>query len=129
MSVQVTGSLGGLQLQPFNIPFLETPLENAVDVTTLGFDMYTDFVSQKRQWEIQWKMLTESQYDDLRAVYDSQWSTGIYPVFIVDYYGISSRVRMYLNAKDIRKDGCQLWNVAVRLVEREAIDSTIGDIS
>lgn len=122
------GTLGGVTLQPFNIPFLETPLENAVDVTALSFKTYTDFVNQKREWEISWKVLTESQYNDLKAVFNSQFATGDYPNFVVPYYSIDVPVRVYINSKDIRKNGCQVWNVGIRLVEREP-DSSIGDVS
>lgn len=127
--MNVTGTLGGLQLEPFTIPFLEKPLENAVDVTTLDFGLYTDFVNQKRQWTLNWALLDESEYNDLRAVYDSQFITNAYPIFVVPYYGINVSVRMYINDKDIRKDGCDIRNVEVILVEAPIVDSSVGDSS
>lgn len=116
--MNVTGTLGGVQLEEFTIPFNETPLENAVDVTTLDFTVYTDFVNQKREWELNWRVLDESQYNAIRAVYDTQFTTGVYPTFVVPYYGINSKVRMYINAKNIQKDGCHIKDVQIRLLER-----------
>lgn len=115
--MNLTGTLGGLQLEAFVIPFIETPLENSQDNTTLDFTMYTDFINRKREWELNWKVLTEDQYDDLKAVYDSQFTTHTYPTFVVSYYSISTPVRMYINPKDIQRDGCQIRDVQVRLVE------------
>lgn len=114
----VVGTLGGLSLQPFNIPFEEKPLENAVDVMSLDSTLSTDFVNRRREWDIAWKVLTEDQYNDLKAVYDAQFSSGIYPTFIITYYSINTPVRMYINEKDIRKDGCEIWNVKIKLVQK-----------
>lgn len=115
--MNITGTLGGLTLQPFTIPLLVTSLENAVDVTTLDFSIYTDFVNQKNQWELNWGKLDETDYNALKAVYDSQFSTGNYPTFVMPYYSVNTTVRMYINEKDIRKDGCYILGVQVTLIE------------
>lgn len=114
----ITATLGGLTLQDFTIPFLQKPLENAVDVTTLDFTTYTDFVNRKREWELNWLVLSEDDYNDLYALYEAQFSTGDYPTFICPNYSIDTPVRMYINDKDIRKNGCNIYNVTVRLIEK-----------
>lgn len=120
MSV-ITGTLGGVTLPILEVPFLETPLENAVDITTLGQNTYTDFVSQKRQWELNWTVLTEAQYNALKAVYNTQFSTGVYPTFVVPYYSINTQVRMYINDKNIQSNGCDIVGVKITLIEKQAI--------
>jgi hypothetical protein len=117
---QVIGILAGVQLKPFVIPFLQKPIESAVDVTSLDMTMYTDFVARKEEFEINWAVLTDDEYNALRAIYNAQFSTGTYPVFEIPYYSINTQVRMYINDKDIRKDGCQIRNVQIRLVQKAA---------
>lgn len=111
-------TLGGVALEVPTIPFLDKPIENAADVLTLDGTIYTDFVNQRREWEISWGVLDEDEYDDLKAVYDSQFSTGDYPTFLLPYYSINTPVRVYINDRDIRKDGCEYRNVRIRLVKQ-----------
>lgn len=113
----ITATLGTLALEDFTIPFLQKPIENAVDVTTLNSTIYTDFVLQKREWELNWYKLDATQYNDLYAIYELQFSTGNYPTFAVPQYSISTPVRMYINEKDIQNNGCNIMNVKIRLVE------------
>lgn len=111
-------TLGGLTLKEFTIPLLVTTLENSVDVTTLDFTMYTDFANRKNEWSLHWAKLDESDYDDLKAIYDSQFSTGDYPTFVFPHYSVDTPVRVYLNERDIRQDGCYMVNVTARLVQK-----------
>jgi hypothetical protein len=113
----ISGTLGGFTLPTFAIPFIEKPLENAGDVLTLDGTLYSDFVNQRREWEINFKVLSESDYDDLRAVYDTMFSTGTYPTFICSYYSINTPVRMRLNDKDIRFDGGCIYDVSITLTQ------------
>jgi len=118
----VTGTLGGLELQPFAVPFLETPLEQATDVTTLDGHLYTDFTAQRREFELNWSELTLDQYNELRGVYDSQFSTASYPLFSCDYYSLHNvACRMHLNTRDVRVNGCEVYDVKVRLIQQNPI--------
>lgn len=114
----VEGTLGGLQLQPFTIPFTQSTLENAVDVTTLDFTTYTDFVNRKYAWELNWGKLDEADYDALIAIYDAMFTSSTYPTFICTYYSINTPVRMQINDKDVRKDGCYILGVRVNLTQK-----------
>jgi hypothetical protein len=119
--MNITATLGGLNLQNFTVPFQEEPLDNATDVTTLDFTIYTDFVKRKRRWTLNWYVLNESDYNDLYDVYTNQFDTSTYPTFVCAYYSINTPVRMYLNTKDIRKDGCLIYGVQVTLVEETGV--------
>lgn len=118
--MNVTGTLDGLQLEPFTIPFLERQLENAQDITALDGTIYTDFINKKNQWELNWTILHEDQYNALKAVYDDQFSNATYPEFVCTYYSIDTPVRMYINDKDVRKDGCWIRNVQVTLTQESS---------
>lgn len=112
----ISASLGGVTLTNINIPFIEKPLENATDVTTLDFTTYTDFSNNKKEWEINFKKLDETTYNQIRDVYELQFINGTYPNFVCSYYDINTHVRMYINDKDIRQDGCYIYGVTLRLV-------------
>lgn len=116
----VIGTLGGVTLPNFTIPFEESPVENAVDVTTLDSTLYTDWVNKKRQWTLNWGVLNEVEYGQIYALYEGQFSGIDYPHFIISYYGIDVPVRIHINNKDIRKDGCEVWGVALTLTEQYA---------
>lgn len=116
----ITGTLGSLQLETFTIPFAESPIENAVDIITLDGTLYTDFINKSREWTLNWAMLHEDDYNALKTIYDTQFTSGQYPVFELPYYSINVPVRMYINSKDVRRDGCNIMNVNVRLREQYA---------
>jgi hypothetical protein len=114
----ITVSLNGTQLKRLEVPFLQRPIENARDVETLGGQVYTDFISQEREWSLTWRALTEAEYNTLRAIYDSQWTQYRYPTLDIPYYNVSGvPVRMTINDKDIRRNGCDIENVTITLRE------------
>lgn len=111
-------TLGGVTLEVPTVPFLDKPVENATDVVTLGGDIYTDFISRRRKWSLRWAVLSDTQYNALKAVYDLQFTTFTYPTFLMPYYSINTPVRMEINDKDIRMDGCQIRNVQIELTQQ-----------
>ncbi len=122
-----TATLGSLSLQPFTVPYLEKQDENAADVTTLAGALYTDFVSKKREWTLNFRRLNETNYNALKAIYDLQFTGYEYPVFVMAHYSISTPVRMYINEKDIRMDGCDYYNVNVTLIEQYAEGTVVPE--
>lgn len=118
--------LDGLTLPPLAIPFIETPLENATDIITLSGDMYTNFVNQRQEWELNWNKLDEADYNAIYAIYANQFTNAVYPVFELPYYNINVSVRMYINEKDIQNDGCWVRNVTVRLVRQDGFNPSVG---
>lgn len=118
--MNVTGTLGGLTLPAFTIPFLRKTVENAIDVTTLDATQYTDFIGLKDEWELNFAKMDESDYNDFIGVYESQFSTGDYPDLVLPYYSVNTPVRMYINDQDVRADGCWMRDVQFRLVRKAA---------
>ena len=101
ITASISNNSTSVDLPPIEQQFLDMPLENATDVTTLDGSMYTDFVNQKKEWVFNYDSLTEDQYNDIRAIYDSQYSTNDYPSLSIPYYSFNQACRMYINTKDI----------------------------
>jgi hypothetical protein len=116
--------LNGVQLPPIEQQFINTPQENAVDVTTLSGELYTDFVSIEHSWTFSYDSLTQAQYDVLRAVYNSQFTLFTFPELTIDFYDIEDQpVRMYINEKDIWNNCGAVQNVQITFRETEQLDS------
>ncbi len=120
----INGTLGGLTLQPFDVPFTETPIEQAVDIVTLDGSLYTDFTAQRQSLELNWSHLTLDQYKALRAVYNDQFNNAVYPEFTCSYYDMD-RVpcRMTINTRDVRVNGCEVYDISVTLIAQAALIS------
>lgn len=117
----ITFTLGGLALNVDAVSFKEIPTPNATDIRTLQGNLYTDFTSFTRTWEIEWNHLDENDYNDLRDVWESQFTNNQYVLFVVPNYSISTLVKMDLNDKDITFQGCIIKGVSIRLQEQVAI--------
>lgn len=122
ITATITNDNGSLQLPPIEQQFLNTPIENAVDVQTLDGNIYTDFTSQKESWEFNYDSITEDEYNDIRAYYDAQFSLLEYPLLSIPYYSLSDRpVRMYINEKDIWNNCGAVQNVKVSFRETDQL--------
>lgn len=121
-------STGTVQLPPFEVSLNTDTLENATDVTTLDFNLYTDFINSKRQWVMGWDSLTEDEYDSIREMYEEQFSLFEYPYLTISYYGIVDvPVRMYMNRKAVWNHCGEVENVEITL--RETVQLPTGGSS
>lgn len=119
---QIVAILGGAELPALHTPFIQQPIENASDQVTLDGTLYTDFVSQRRAWQLHWEILSEDEYNLLKSLYDQQFADEAYHDLTIDYYGLADvPVRMTINERDIRNDGACMLNVNVTLTEKNAI--------
>lgn len=101
--------------------FVNKPIENAVDIETLNGRLYTDFVNQKGEWSLSFDSLTEDEYNDIRAIYDSQFTEYDYPTLSIAYYSVEDvSVRMYINDKNIWNNCGAIQNVELRFREQYA---------
>ena len=115
----------GITLPKVSLPFIENVIENAGDVVTLDGTMHTDFVNQRQGFELNWSVMTLDEYEVLRGIYDSQYTTGDYPEFTCDYYDAEDvACRMYINDRDVRVMGCQVYDVKVKLIRSGSINET-----
>lgn len=108
--ITLTDSSGSLTLPPLEVPLTVTPIEGAVDVQTLSFNVYTDFVTQKRVWSHTWAYLSESEYQSIKNYYDRQFTQYEYPQITITDESISNvPVRMSITPKNII-DNCGVVN-------------------
>ncbi len=114
-----------LTLPVLNIPLQEDTIENAVDVQTLDYNIYTDFINQKRKWTHTWAYLSDSDYNLIKGFYDRQFTLFRYPTLTIGYYGVTDiPVRLNLNTKTI-VNTCGMVN-NVTLVMRETTQLEIS---
>jgi hypothetical protein len=113
--------LDGHTLPMPDVPFTR-PLEpNEADVVTLDGTLYTDFTNYRRVWNLHWGRLSVDDYQVVEDIFTGQYASGAYPLLQIDYYGVSVPVKVTMNPKNIRKDGCYMVDVEVTLMEQYAI--------
>ncbi len=118
----ITATLNDTQMPPIELEFLHTPIENAVDVQTLDGSLYTDFVSQQYSWAFNYESLTQAEYDNLRAIYDLQFSIYEYPTLSIPYYSLTDQpVRMFINEKNIWNNCGAVQNVQFTFRETDQL--------
>lgn len=79
MELKLTDSTGHSTLPPIEVPLTIATLEGAVDVQTLSYDIYTDFVTQKRTWTNTYAYLDKDQFNLIKGYYDRQFTDFVYP--------------------------------------------------
>lgn len=118
ITIQLTDDTTTLVLPMLEVPLSEETIENATDVQTLDFNVYTDFIAQKRLWSHTWAYLSQSDYNALRGFYDRQFTTFKYPRITISHYSISNvPVRMSLSNKQIVTHAGEVENVQVSFRE------------
>ena len=123
--MSIIGYLNGVELPEFSTPFVENIIENAADVVTLDGTMHTDFVNQRQGFALRWDVLSLDDYEIIRTIYNSQFGTGEYPEFTCDYYDADNvPCRMYINDRDVRRMGCDVYDVEVKLIRSGSINET-----
>lgn len=119
----IQATLTGSGMSPYALPpieqdFINIPTENAADVVTLSGEMYTDFTSQESAWEFNYASLTEEQYENIRAIYDSQFTEYAYPTLSIPFFSLEDKpVRMYINSKNIWNNCGDVQNVQIQFRE------------
>lgn len=118
MNIKLTDSTGTTEWGILSPPLQEATIEGAVDVKTYDNNISTYFTANKRQWSHTWPLMTESEYNALRAYYDRQWTDFKVPLLSLDHYSISLLpVRMYMEPKDVIDNCGRVENVTIRLRE------------
>lgn len=97
--------------------FKELLKANESNNQTLDGSIYTDFMGLNRSWQIKWPRLTDVQYDAIRALYDSQYANESYLHLEIPYYSIDTTAKLEISAKDIRWDGCYIYDFSVTIIE------------
>lgn len=100
--IEITDSSGTITLPPLEVPLTIGTIEGASDVETLDKNIYTDFITNKRQVTHSWSFLTEDQFNAIKAYYDRQFTDFQYPSITISALGITDMTaRMTLNPQSI----------------------------
>lgn len=114
----LTDDVTTLELKALERPFTETTLEKTTDVETLDFNLFTDFISTKRQWSNTWTIMTNAEYEALVGFYKRQFTAYKYPLLTIDFYSVSLvPVRMSIGVKNIRDHDGVVEGVSVTFRE------------
>jgi len=97
--------------------FKELLKANESNNQTLDGSIYTDCMGLNRSWQIKWPRLTDTQYDAIRALYDSQYTNESYLHLEIPYYSIDTTGKLEISAKDIRWDGCYIYDFSITIIE------------
>ena len=82
--MKLTDSTGQQTLPALEVPLTVSSFEGATDVQTLSYDIYTDFVAQKRTWTQTYAWLTKEEYALIKGYYDRQFIDFAYPQLTID---------------------------------------------
>ena len=127
ITITLTDNTTTLNLPVLNVPLEESIIENATDVVTLDNNVYTDFISQKREWSHTWAYLSKDEYEALRGFYDRQFTLFKYPLFTIDYYSITEvPVRMTINTKNTIDQCGTIKDVTVIFRETSQLEESIS---
>lgn len=112
--------LGGQTLPKYmNLNVLHAPRKTRVE--TLGASIYTDYVNNRRIWEISWKNMLKTDYDIVKQIYLNQFLTGQYPIFQLDSENIYAPVELEISDADLKYNGVIVPSFTLVLNEKHAI--------
>lgn len=116
----MTVYLGGIKIPRPN-KFKRTDAPNKTDIVTLGNNIYTDFVNLSRTWEIGWENMLYADYDAIRTIYYTQFTTSVYPYFTFNAYGIYTQVCMDISPAQLALNGVLIPSFTMNLREATAV--------
>ena len=101
--------------------FKELLKPNESDNQTLDGSIYTDFIGLNRSWQVKWPRLTDTQYDAIRALFDYQYENETYLTLEIPYYSIDTTAKLEISVKDIKWDGCYIYDFSVVIIEAVSV--------
>jgi len=124
IELELTDATGTSTLQMLEVPLTINTIEGATDVQTLDYNVYTDFLTQKRVWSHTWAYMDEDDYNILKGYYDRQFTLFEYPELSIDYYNVANvPVRMTLNQQEVVNYCGRVQNVEVTFRETKQLGS------
>lgn len=112
--------LGGQEL-PKPTTFVRTLDPNETDNLTLGGTLYTDFINNRREWQVSWKLMTVEDYQIIHDLYMAQYANEAFHVLDFDAYSITEPVKINISDQNIRFNGNFVENFHITLKEQYAI--------
>jgi len=94
---------------------------NAGENVTLDGSLFVDFVNYRRGWKLSWKLLTVTDYNNIRAKFDEQFGNGTFHQFGVPAYNLNVPVYMRIDDRNIKYNGEFVEGFSIELLEQYAI--------
>lgn len=113
---------GGEEIElPLYSSLKEITTPNETDNVTLDGSLYTDFVNNRRSWQVGWDKLKAADYDVVRSIYDLQYVHEAYNTIEIPEYGITAAMKINITDRNIRLNGEIIEGFAITLKEQYAI--------
>lgn len=112
---------GGTVELPLYKSLKESVDPNETDNVTLDGTLYTDFVNNRRGWQVAWEKLKAADYDVVRALYNEQYQYEAYHTYELPEYGITAPMKMNITDRNIRLNGEIIEGFSITLKEQYAI--------
>ena len=112
---------GGTVELPLYKTLKETTDPNETDNVTLDGTLYTDFVNNRRGWQVGCEKLKAADYDVVRELYYLQYQYEAYHTYELPEYGITAPMKMNITDRNIRLNGEIIEGFSITLKEQYAI--------
>ena len=112
---------GGTVELPLYKTLKEITDPNETDNLTLDGTLYTDFVNNRRGWQVGWEKLKAADYDTVRELYNLQYQHEAYHTYELPEYGITAPMKMNITDRNIRLNGEIIEGFMITLKEQYAI--------
>lgn len=104
-------------------PIVQRYIDSAIEVTTLDLNVYTDLLSRKRSWTIQWGYMDKTSYSNLRFIIESQFTNLELPTLSIPDFRVQDVVvKATLNDHSVVDRSGLVENVELTL--RETIQAS-----
>jgi hypothetical protein len=104
-------------------PIVQRYIDSAIEVTTLDLNVYTDLLSRKRSWTIQWGYMDKTSYSNLRFIIESQFTNLELPILSIPDFRVQNVVvKATLNDHSVVDRSGLVENVELTL--RETIQAS-----
>jgi hypothetical protein len=113
--------IGSLTLPNYTeLSEIETP--NVSENITMDGTLFVDFVNRRRGWKVKWNLIDIARYDEIKALYNLQFSSGSFNNITISEYGVSNLpAYMKINDKNIKYNGGFVEGFELQLLEQDAI--------
>lgn len=122
MSKDMTMILGGRTV-PLPSTFKRIYEPNETDLVTLGGTLNTDFINNRRGWQVGWKLILEdTDYQTLQDIYFEQYENEAYPLLTFPAYGlVDVPCKINISDQNIKFNGTLIESFTITLKEQYAI--------
>lgn len=114
----ITDGSGSLTFPALEVPVTVETLEGSNDVVTLDNNVRTDFTNPKRLVSFPYESLTETEFNNIKAFYDRQFTLFAYPLITIEELGIEDMpARMMLSPRNVYNNCGDVQDVKVSFRE------------